>query len=108
ELGPEIALVQRVSVDVPIPKVPDQQVTSQPSEACRRDCQAPGGIELSMGDKASEQIAMKVKGVDEAMAAPRHVVVPVRILLGERHVQHAVQGLDIEGRIACGDFGVSE
>jgi len=42
ELSPEIALVQGVGVDVPIPKVPDQQVTGQRSEARRGDRQAPG------------------------------------------------------------------
>src|SRR5438034_6535295 len=42
------------------------------------------------------------------MPLPGHVIVPVRILFGERHVKDAAKVLDIEGRIAVRDFGVGE
>src|SRR5207302_979801 len=69
ELAPEIPFVQGIGVDVPVTKVSDQQVTGQPSETCRRDRQAPGRVEPAMRDKSSQQMAVHVEGVDEAMAA---------------------------------------
>src|SRR2546428_3304361 len=101
--------------DVPAPEVPTQQRAPDPPEAPRGERHSPGRVEDGQPaarrrarGEAPEETTLGVENVDEAVAVAFDVVLAIRVLHGEGHVEAAVDVVDAEGREARGGLRVRE
>src|SRR5262249_5648573 len=95
-------------VDPAISEVADEQVAGEVPKAGRRHRNAPRRVKRALGRDALQQIAVRVKDVDEAVAAAGDVIVLVGVLQGKRHDQVAADVGDAEGGVALREARVGE
>ena len=83
-------------VDVAVPEVADQQIPAELAESGRRLSETPWRVERATGDKTADERAVVAEHIHESMTRPGDIVVPHRVLLGERHIQFAADLGDAE------------
>src|SRR5882672_3523144 len=77
------------------------------SERARSQRDSPGRIEkwecatsIQTCGEAMEHASLWIEHIYQAVSPTRHVVVLLRVLLGERHEDHPAHGLNIKGAIS--------
>src|SRR3989442_9556048 len=61
-----------------------------------------------MRDQPSQQVAIRIEGVQKAMPRAGDVIVAGGIPHGERYIEDAAKVLDVEGRVVGRDFRIGE
>jgi hypothetical protein len=106
----ERARIRIVRIDMTVSEISDQQGTGECPEIGRRQCDAPGRIELAVLNEAHKRVTTEIEGVDDSVALTGHIVMLCPILNGKGHDQPAPYRDDVEwgiGRIiAAGDARV--
>src|SRR5258708_14503130 len=95
-------------MDPPVAEVADEDVAAEAAEGIRRTRDAPGRIERSAADQASQQMAVGIEHIDESVALACDIVVLLRVLLRESDEEIAIDVRDAEGRVARRDPRILE
>src|SRR2546430_14741111 len=77
-------------MDLAIAEIANDERMAKLAEVVRGQGQAPGRVEGSARGQLPQELPVEVKDVDEALARPLHVVVPLIVLHRKRDVQAAV------------------
>src|SRR6266702_8112042 len=86
-------------IDVTIAEVTDQQVITELAEIIGSHGQAPGRVEFTTRNEATNQMPIVVKDIDKAMAGTRYIVVLGCIPLRKCDVEVSSDVLNTERRI---------
>src|SRR5207302_1858845 len=78
-----------VNIDVAIPKIANQDIARESTEAGRRPCHAPWRVQLAVLRESLQSRAVEIKGVHNAVTLAGHVVFACIILYRIRHKQLA-------------------
>src|SRR5438132_1187243 len=104
----EFPRVRIEGVDLAVAEVANQQVVAEFAKARRSHRQAPGRVELSVRDQATDQRARRVVDIHKSVAGAGEIIVFVRLLLGIADVKLAAQIVDVERGKTSRGLGIRE
>src|SRR5438067_809100 len=100
KLAKELTGARVKGAHVTVTEITDQQVAAKAPKTGRGKRSSNGRIERGQGaarcgsrGKAHQEVATGIELVNEAIAGARHIVMFVRVLLGEGHEQDAIDVL---------------
>src|SRR6266700_6724292 len=98
QLTKQSSRVRIKHIDMPIAKVPYQQVITELAKIGGSESQAPGRIQCPTRNEACLKLPVRIEDIDKAATGTRRIIVMRRILQCERNVEVAPDVLDAERR----------
>src|SRR5262249_44447021 len=92
----KLATLRIEGIDVAVAEISDPQLARQGTEISRRDCHAPGRVELAVLSESLVKSTIKFEHVHDPVALARYIVVLCRVLYRIGHKNCTVEDSDVE------------